>query len=234
MSRVILLCFISLWGFTGSPNGSGNPLPPPPVRLPQDVQYDNYDNLTFPHSDSCRITLSTLSQLRVMVTVDISKWLLMAEESLHSYCLLILREHFTITAASPIVIILSSSLMTDLKGCNTKHKFLVVLLLLLSGNVETNPGPDTPAQCLTPADFKSRSDLEIIHINVRSLLSKLDMIKIWINSTNGDVVLSETWLKKSVHDKDIYINGYNVYRTDHQRKGGEVAIYILSRTLTLN
>ncbi len=88
----------------------------------------------------------------------------------------------------------SSTLMTDLKGGNTKHKFLVVLLLLLSGNVETNPGPDTPAQCFTPADFKSTSGLGICHIIVQSLLSKLDMIKIRTDSTNADtVVLTETW-----------------------------------------
>ena len=53
-----------------------------------------------------------------------------------------------------------------------------MLLLLLSGNVESNPGPETPGKCLTPTDFKSRSGLGIIHINVRSLLLKLDMIKI--------------------------------------------------------
>lgn len=84
------------------------------------------------------------------MTVDLLKWLLMPEESFHSYYLLVLREHFTITAASSIVNIFSSSLMADLKD-----KYFVVLLLLLSGNAETNPGPDTPAQCLTPADFKS-------------------------------------------------------------------------------
>ena len=117
----------------------------------------------------------------------------MAEESLHSYCFLVLREYFTITVTSPFVRIFSSSLMTDLKGCNITQIYLVVLLILLSGNVETNPGPDSPAQCLTPADFKPWSGLGIIHINVRSLLSKLDMIKIWINSASADiVVLSET------------------------------------------
>lgn len=101
-------------------------------------------------------------------------------------------------------------------------------MLLLSGNVETNPGPQTNAQCLTPAYFKSRTGLGIIHINVRSLLSKLDLIKIWINSTNANDVLSETCLKtlKSVQDEDIFISGYYVYHTDQQREGEGVAIYI--------
>lgn len=82
---------------------------------------------------------------------------------------------------------------------------MVILLLLLSGNVETNPGPETPAECFTPADIKARSDLGIFHINVRSLLSKLNMIKIWIDSTNADiVVLSETWLKKILSMGEIF------------------------------
>lgn len=60
-----------------------------------------------------------------------------------------------------------------------------------------------------------------------SLLSKLDIIKTWINSTNADiVVLSETLLTKFVHDMDICINGYNVYCAYRQRKGSGVAIYI--------
>ena len=61
------------------------------------------------------------------------------------------------------------------------------------------------------------------------LLNKMDVLKVWINSTNADViVLSETWLTNSVLDKDISINGYNVYRADRPRKGGGVAMDIES------
>lgn len=98
---------------------------------------------------------------------------------------------------------------------------MVILLPLLSGNVETSP-----AHYLTPADFKSTSGLGIIHLNVRSLPSKLDVVKIWINSNADIVVLSETWMTEYVHDRDICINDYNVYHTDRQRKGGGVAFYI--------
>ena len=82
---------------------------------------------------------------------------------------------------------------------------MIVLLLLLSGNIELNPGSDI--NCLsTPCDFKSRSGLGVVHLNVRSLLPKLDLVKIWARSTDTDVlVLSETWLKKSITDKDIAI-----------------------------
>lgn len=112
-----------------------------------------------------------------------------------------------------------SRLVTNLSDSNTKQKILTLLLLLLSGNVE----------CRTPAEFKSRSGLGIIHINVRSILSKLDMINILCESTNAYmVVISETWLTKSVQDNDILFHGYNVFRADRQRKGGGVVIYIKS------
>ncbi|XP_055755262.1 uncharacterized protein LOC129834369 [Salvelinus fontinalis] len=48
---------------------------------------------------------------------------------------------------------------------------------------------------------------------------------IWAKSTDADVIVfSETWLSKSVFDKDICISGYNVYHTDRVKKC--VAIYV--------
>jgi len=48
-----------------------------------------------------------------------------------------------------------------------------------------------------PADFKSRSGLGFIHMNVRSPLPKLDLVRILAENTSADViVISETWLKK--------------------------------------
>jgi len=52
------------------------------------------------------------------------------------------------------------------------------------------------------------------------------MLRIWAKSTNADViVLSETWLSKSYSDKAIFVKGYNVFRINHPRNGGGVAIY---------
>lgn len=116
---------------------------------------------------------------------------------------------------------------------------MIILLLMLSGNVQPNPGPTTTMQNIsTPLDFKSRTGLGFIHLNVRSLVSKMDMIKVWVNTTDVDImVLSETWLKKSVNDDMIIIDGYKVYRTDCVGKGGGVAIYVksyLTSTVTLS
>ena len=66
--------------------------------------------------------------------------------------------------------------------------------------------------------------------HVRSLLSKIDGVRIWAKSTDADgIVFSETWLSKSDFDKDIWISGYNVYHTDRVKKGGGVAIYVKTK-----
>lgn len=56
----------------------------------------------------------------------------------------------------------------------------------------------------------------------------MDMIRTWTNTANADImILSETWLKKSVTDDSIFIDGYKVYRTDNWAGRGEgVAIYV--------
>lgn len=110
-----------------------------------------------------------------------------------------------------------------------KQRIFILLVLLLSGNVQPNPGPALN-NISTPDEFKARSGLGLIHINIRSLLPKLDAVQIWIQSTNADIlILSETRLSKAVPDKDIAIDGYNVFRCDRPRKGGGVAIYIKSK-----
>ena len=56
------------------------------------------------------------------------------------------------------------------------------------------------------------------------------MIRIWLKSIDADiVVISETWLTKSVNDDDINMDGYNVYRADRAKKGGGVACYVKSK-----
>lgn len=54
---------------------------------------------------------------------------------------------------------------------------------------------------------------------MHSLLSKMDMIKVWVKSTVTDVaVISQIWLTKSVIDKDINMEGYNVYCAERPKK----------------
>lgn len=72
-----------------------------------------------------------------------------------------------------------------------------MLLLLLSGNIHPNPGPEL-AQLQTPEELKSSNGIRFFHLNVRSLVNKLDAVRIWADSTDADIIiLTETWLKKN-------------------------------------
>ena len=69
--------------------------------------------------------------------------------------------------------------------------------------------------------------LKILHVNVRSLLSKLDEIKLYVDSLRPDFLcISETWLSELIEDNEIKIFGYNHVRKDRiGMRGGGVLIY---------
>lgn len=72
--------------------------------------------------------------------------------------------------------------------------------------------------------------MDFLILNVISLLQKMELVRIWVKSTGMDVVIiSETWLSKSINNEDINIFGYNLYRSDRPKKDGGVAIYVKSR-----
>ena len=83
---------------------------------------------------------------------------------------------------------------------------------------------------LSPDTFKNRKGLGIIHLNIRSVLPKMDYIKTLVYQTDPDLlILGESWLKKITNDSDIALSGYNVFRVDKPKKrGGGVAIYVKS------
>ena len=66
-----------------------------------------------------------------------------------------------------------------------------------------NPGPSLK-NISTPDELKVRSGLGILHLDVRSLLPKIDTVKILVQTTEPDIlVLSETWLSKSIEGSDV-------------------------------
>ena len=103
--------------------------------------------------------------------------------------------------------------------------FLTRLLLLLSTDVEINPGPAEQYKCLS-----------IAHMNVQSLYMtsqdnpyvKLNEIKstFAIEKEVDVICISETWLHDQISDDDIMIAGYNKpHRSDRigNRYGGVCA-----------
>lgn len=68
---------------------------------------------------------------------------------------------------------------------------------------------------LSPDTFKSRNGLGLIHLNIRSLLKNLGSVKVVVLQTDPDIlVLSESWLQKSINDCDVSLAGYNLFRAD--------------------
>lgn len=71
------------------------------------------------------------------------------------------------------------------------------------------------------------NSFNFFHINVRSLLPKIDQIGHIVKSLNVDCLsVNETWLDKSIDDSEISLPGYLVFRSDRNRSGGGVALYI--------
>ncbi|KAB0797131.1 hypothetical protein PPYR_08125 [Photinus pyralis] len=69
--------------------------------------------------------------------------------------------------------------------------------------------------------------MKIVHVNVRSLISKFSNFKDMVIKGKFDVVMvSETWLNCDISDDLINIVGYTVLRKDRCSRGGGVAIYV--------
>ena len=81
------------------------------------------------------------------------------------------------------------------------------------------------------ADWKAfnKRGLHLIHLNINSLLSKIDELREIARTTRATVIgITESKLDGSVLDGEINIDGYELVRSDRNRHGGGVACYIRS------
>ena len=79
------------------------------------------------------------------------------------------------------------------------------------------------------ADWKAfnKQGLHLIHLNINSLLSKIDELREIARKTRAKVIgITESKLDGSVLDGEINIDGYQLVRSDRNRHGGGVACYI--------
>ena len=98
-------------------------------------------------------------------------------------------------------------------------------MLLLSGDVQTNPGPDMHNSLTHGTNNKS---LSFCHVNIRSLTKlsetgpRIDhLINFACIDNSYDVItLSETHLSPIIDDEEIQIEGYTIFRLDRNRHGG--------------
>ena len=120
-------------------------------------------------------------------------------------------------------------LIPKLKRINSKS--FLRILLLLSGDISLNPGPVYNNQSLHSNErnvFRSKG-IHLIHLNVNSLLPKIDEIRYIAERTKAAVIgITESKLDESIFQSEIQIDNYDLLRCDRNRNGGGVACYIRS------
>ena len=101
-------------------------------------------------------------------------------------------------------------------------RWLYVLLITLSGNVELNLWPKR----------NTVQTLSICHWNLNSIcahnFAKLTLLRAYVSVHKFDIIsLSETYLDYSIDDENLEISGYYLIRSDHQSniKHGGICIY---------
>lgn len=95
---------------------------------------------------------------------------------------------------------------------------IIHVLLILSGDVETNPGPEH----LHVTQFT----LDIFHLNVRSIRNKFDQF-LSLVSDYDILCFTESHLDSNIMNDEISIDGFNtIFRKDRNSYGGGVIIYL--------
>ena len=73
----------------------------------------------------------------------------------------------------------------------------------------------------------NKRGLHFIHLNINSVLSKIDELRIIANKSKASGIgITESKLDKTVLDGEINIDGYELVRSDRNRHGGGVVCYI--------
>ena len=68
--------------------------------------------------------------------------------------------------------------------------------------------------------------LQVPYFNGRSLLPKLDRLRVLCAAQVPDIVcITETWLDNSIYDNDFTIPGYCIKHLDRNRHGGCIDVY---------
>ena len=69
--------------------------------------------------------------------------------------------------------------------------------------------------------------MHLIHLNINSLLSKIEELRFIAKSTNAVVIgICESKIVAPVLEQEISIDNYKILRCDRNRHGGGVACYI--------
>ena len=105
-----------------------------------------------------------------------------------------------------------------------KNPFLYLkLILLLSGDISLNPGPIQNNHLKENWEIFRNRDLHFIHLNINSLLPKIDELREIVKISNPTVIgITETKLDNSIGDSEIIPR-------DRNRKGRSVIYYVTNK-----
>ena len=89
--------------------------------------------------------------------------------------------------------------------------------------------------------LQKQKGLKIVHLNIRSLLKKIDQLRAILEGSNIEIfTLSETWLHSNIDTHMVQIQGYTAYRLDRKtlntnltttKRGGGLITYIKNTSL---
>ena len=69
--------------------------------------------------------------------------------------------------------------------------------------------------------------MHVGHLNVNSLLSKIEELRALAFNTNNSVLgITKTKFDNTVSNEELKIDGYNLLQSDRNKNGGGVACYI--------
>ena len=127
---------------------------------------------------------------------------------------------------------LSCYAISKLRFKNVNSKTIIFpLLLLFSGDISLNPRAFSNLQLFKQGEWQASRNrrLHVIHLNIYSLLPKIDELSDLARRTNAAVIdISESKLDSTVLDSEIYIGNYEILRFNRHPQGGGVACYIRS------
>ena len=102
------------------------------------------------------------------------------------------------------------------------------MVLILSGDIKLSPEP-VNRHHVNKEHFEvfNNKGLHFIHLNINSLLNKIDEFRYIASSSNAAVIgITETKLDNTGYDSEDAVDGYNIIRNDRNGTGGGVACYI--------
>ena len=101
------------------------------------------------------------------------------------------------------------------------------MLLLLSRDINLNPGPVHQDTLQCSNEWNVNRGLHFIHLNLNSLLSKIEELRYIAKSTNTAVIgICKSKLDASVLDQEIRIDNYKILCSERNRQGGGVVFYV--------